>query len=109
MQLRVGRRQPGVGDQRAWRGVVEQQHDVGEQAMPAREVDHASPAKEPPGPPRHLPGLVEFLPRQASGVADRARDAVEQAVTGESSQVAIGEAALGRVRKCHLFNPGLFA
>ena len=63
---------------------------------PAPEVDHAAAAEQPPRAAGHFPGLVELFSRQAAGMADRPGNAVEQRFAGESPQVAIGEAALGR-------------
>ena len=86
-------RQCLVDDERARRRIVEQQHDLGEQAVSGTEVDDATAAKEPPHPPRHFPRLIQLLARQASGMANGARHAVKECAIREAIDVAIGQAS----------------
>jgi hypothetical protein len=71
-------RNRGVDDERRRRRVVEQQQYLGEQAVPAGEVDDAAAAEPPAHPPGHLPGLEELLARQAPGLADRTAQGIEE-------------------------------
>jgi hypothetical protein len=55
--------------------------------MPRTEINDAAAAKPAPDPSRHLPGFVEFFPRQALRRTDRASEAIKQGATGKSIQV----------------------
>ena len=59
--------------------IVQQQHHVCEQAVAAGEIDDAAAAKQTPDPSRCFPRFEQLFARKASGVADRPRQAVEQA------------------------------
>ena len=78
-------------DERIRRRIVEQQHDLREQAVPAAQVEHASAAEQPPHAARHLPRLVQLLARQTSGLADRARQAIEKRVVRKPIDVVVCE------------------
>jgi hypothetical protein len=82
-----------VHDNRVGRRVVEQQQNVGEQAMSATQVDDPAAPEEPPHPPRHLPRFIEFLARQAACVTDGSRQAVEERRAGKSIEVAVCQAS----------------
>ena len=88
-------RQLLVDHDRRGRRIVEQDHDLREQAVSGAQIDDASAAEEPPHPPRHFPCLKQFLARQTSGVADRARDAMKQRVVWKTIEVPIGETPAG--------------
>ena len=92
-------RQRLVDHERVRRRIVEQQHDLGEQAVSGTQVDDASAAKEPPHPPRHLPRLIQLFARQTSGVAYGARHAMKERVVREAIEVPIGQASAGRWRE----------
>ena len=62
--------------------------------MPCPQVDDAAAAEETPCTTGHLPGFVQFLAREAPRPAHRTRDAIEQGLAGESTQVVFGEAPL---------------
>src|SRR5690242_16088393 len=62
-----------VDDHRARRRVVEQQHDLSKQTVPASKVEHTPAAKEPPYATSHLPRFVQLFTWQAAGKADRTR------------------------------------
>ena len=57
--------------------IVENEHDVREQAMAAAQIDDPSPSKEAPRPACHLPGFIQLFTRQASCAADGAGQAIE--------------------------------
>ena len=106
----IAQARPGVGEHvveargRGWkrgvdgdgsrRRVVEQQHDVGEQAVPGCQVHHAAAAEQAPGAPRHFPRLEELLARQDTGTTHGATEPVAQRVAGEPAEVLLGEAGL---------------
>ena len=54
-----------VHEQRARRGVVEQQHYVPEQTVAGARVDDSSPTESSADTPGYFPGFEQFLPRQA--------------------------------------------
>ena len=91
MQRRGRRWNDPIDDERLRRGVVEQQHRLCEQAMPACQIDQATAPEVPAHTPRNLPRLVQFLARQALGVADGARQPIEQRVSGEPTEVEGGQ------------------
>ena len=62
-----------------------------EQAVAACDVQHAASSAEAPYAPRHLPGFVELLARQAADLTRHAADPIEQRVTGESAEVVCGQ------------------
>jgi hypothetical protein len=64
---------------------------VRKQAMAAREVDDSTSAKEPPRATSRLPRFEQLLSRQASGVTHRTGNAIEQRLTGEAIEIAIGQ------------------
>ena len=68
MDPRGARRLRLVDRHRGRRRIVQDQHDLGEQAMARREIDDAAAAEEPPCPPRDLPRFVELLARQTPGL-----------------------------------------
>ena len=72
-----------------------------EQAMSGAKIDDAAAAKHPPDASRHLPGFVQFFPRQAARMTHGARDAIKQRFTGKPFDVVIGQPAFRRMRKRH--------
>lgn len=62
--------------------------------MTRAQVDDASTAEAAPDTARNFPGFEELFPRQASGGADGARDAMEMRVVGETIEIAAGETGL---------------
>lgn len=46
--------------------------------MASGHINDAPAPEQPPRPPCHFPRLEQFLAREASSLADRAPDAVEQ-------------------------------
>ena len=84
-----------VDRERARRRVVEQQHDLTEQAVSGTQVDDAATAKPPPHPPGHLPRLVQLFARQAASVAHRPGEAMKERFVGEATEVPIGQTAAG--------------
>ena len=59
--------------------------------MPACQIDHAAAPEVPAHAPRNLPGLVQFLARQALGATGNARQPIEQRVSGEPTEVEGGQ------------------
>ena len=59
--------------------------------MSAGKVEHASAAEEPPGPPRRFPCFEQLFAGKASGVADGARQAVEERVLGKAIEIVVGQ------------------
>jgi len=57
----------------------------------AAQIEHAPAAKEAADPSRHFPSFVQLLARQTPGVADGARDAIEERLPREATKVPIGE------------------
>ena len=64
-----------------------------EETVSAAQIDDASAAKETSHPARRLPGFVEFLSWQATGLADGTGQAVKERVVGKASEIAIGQAS----------------
>ena len=64
---------------------------MGEQPVARAGVDDAPAAKASPHAPAHLPRFIEFLARQASRVADRAGEAIEEGAAGKTIEVVTGE------------------
>ena len=73
-----------VDRERSRRRVVQEDQDLGEQAMAGAEVDDAAAAEQPAHAPRGLPRFVQFFSRQAAGMADGARHAMEKRRARES-------------------------
>ncbi len=96
VQCPAGSREALINDDRLGRRVVQQQHDVGQQAMTSPEIHYTTAAKKPPGPPRNLPGLVQLLARETSGSADGSRDPVKQGLFGKTLQIVNGQPRLRR-------------
>jgi hypothetical protein len=72
---------------------------VREEAVAAGNIDDAPATAPPPDTPRHLPGFIELLARQASDAADRAADPVEERAAGKSPEVVLRQAAVTAGRK----------
>jgi len=72
---------------------------VREESVTAGEIDDTTAAKEAAHTSSRLPRFVEFFSRQASGLAHRATDAIEQRVAGKSVDVVQREPALRRCGK----------
>ena len=68
---------------------------MGEEPVPAGEIDDAAAAAHAPHAPRHLPGFVQLLARQAFGRAHRPRDPDRTA-----------HSPANRPRSCALSRPG---
>lgn len=90
-----------VDDRSLGRRVVEHEHDVREQPVPATKIDDTTATEQPSRSPCDLPGLIQLLPRQATGDADGTANAVKQRCAAESPQVVRGEPPTRRVRKRH--------
>ena len=60
-------------------------------AMTAPTMYLAPGAEEPPGPPRRFPRFEQFFAGKASGVADGARQAVEERVVGKAIEIVVGQ------------------
>ena len=67
--------------------------------MSGGKIDHPSAAKEAARAACDFPRLVQLLTRQAPGVADGARDAIEQRVAGKAIEIAIGQPSARRRRE----------
>ena len=91
----TGSRQGGVNDQRLRRRIVENQQDLGEQAVTTGQIDDAAAAEEAPDPPRHLPCFVQLFAGQTAGVTDGAAQPVEERSAGKPLKVTIGEPSPG--------------
>src|SRR5689334_6739970 len=76
--LRSRCRNRRIDDERGCRRVVDEQHDVSEQAVSAPDVDDAPTAKVPARPSRDFPRLIEFFSRQAFSGTQRAADSIEK-------------------------------
>lgn len=72
-----------------------------EKAMPARDVQHAASPAEAPYAPRHLPGFVELLAREAADMTHHATDPIEQRVPGESVEIMRGQPVVRSGSKTH--------
>src|SRR5262249_36786208 len=83
------------------RRVVEDEHDLGEQAMAGAEIDDASAAEEAAGAPRHFPGFVQLLAGEAARAADGAGDAIEERSPPKTSEIVRREARLRRAGERH--------
>ena len=88
-------RQLLVDDERGWRGVIEQKHDLGEQAVAGAQIDDAPASKEPPHFPRNLPGFKKLFARQAARMTDGARNAMKQRLVRKAIEVATGQSRPG--------------
>ena len=55
------------------------------------QLDHPPAADPAPHATRDLPGLEQLLARQALGVADRTRDAIEERPAGKPAEVVAGQ------------------
>ena len=95
VHARARGRQRLVHDQRARRGVVQDEHDLREQTMAGAEVDDAAAAKEPPRASSHLPRLVQLLARQAARVADGSGQTIEERGARKTTEVLVGQPAAG--------------
>jgi len=73
------------------RCVIEQQHQLRNEAVAASKVDDPAAAEKPARAPREFPGLVEFFSRQAFRFADGPADAIKQGTGGEPAQVVSGQ------------------
>jgi hypothetical protein len=67
--------------------------------MATAEVDDPAPAHVASHPPRHLPGFVELLARQASRLADGPGDPIEQGVADEAAAIVRRQPAVCSVRE----------
>ena len=90
-----------VHDERRRRGVVEDEHDLREQAMAPAEVDDPPAPEQPAHAPRHLPGLVELLARQATPRGTPREPADRRASARKSPEVLVGQPPAGGVRERH--------
>jgi hypothetical protein len=90
---RGGRRwHRGVDRQRARRRVIEDQHQLREEAVTRGEIDDAAAAKEPAYTARGLPCFIQLFAWKAPGMADGAADAIEECFTWKARTISIGEA-----------------
>ena len=64
--------------------------------MAGAQIDDPAGAEQPAHAPRGLPRFVQFFSRQAAGMADGARHAVEERRARKAIQIAIGEPAARR-------------
>ena len=62
--------------------------------MPRTQIDDASAAEASTDTAGDLPGFEEFFPRQASGAADGARNAMEMRVVRKPTKIVAGETGL---------------
>lgn len=72
-----------VDGKRSFGRVVQEKHQVRNEAMPTRQVDDAPSAKPTTRAPRHFPRLEELLPRKARELADHTCNSIEKGVTVE--------------------------
>ena len=101
VQLDRGRRQLRIRGNRGRRGVVQQQHDLGEEAVTGGEIDDPAAPEKPARAARYFPRLIQFLARQAARFAHSAGHAIEERAARESPEIACGQPALRRVSKTH--------
>jgi transcription elongation GreA/GreB family factor len=99
--LRGAGREPRIDGERDLRGVVEQEHQVCDEAVPAGEVHDATAAEAPPRATGELPRFVELLARQAIGFADGAADAIEERLALEMRGGAGRQLDAARVREAN--------
>ncbi len=92
MQRGGRRRHRGLDGQGAWRRVVEDQHQLREQAVAGGEIDDPAAPKQPPHTARGLPRFIQLLAWKTPGMADRATDAIEERLAWKARKVSIGEA-----------------
>jgi hypothetical protein len=76
--------QARVGADRRRRAVVEQEHQMRQQRVTARQVDDSSTAEPPACPTRDLPRLEELLARQTVGATHGASDTMKQRAVGKA-------------------------
>jgi hypothetical protein len=86
-----GHGQCGVYGNRDWACVIQEQHHVRQQGVAGSDVNHPAAAKQSARTPRHLPGFEKLLPWQASGLAYRAANAIEQRFGGKPAQIMAGQ------------------
>jgi len=99
---RGGRRwHRGVDRQRARRRVIEDQHQLREEAVTRGEIDDAAAAKEPAYTARGLPCFIQLFAWKAPGMADGAADAIEECFTWKARTISIGEAPTRRAGEAH--------
>ena len=90
-----------IDDERLGRGIVEQQHRVGQQAVTAGDVDDAAAAVPSADATRDLPRLEQFLARELPDAADDAPQLVEQRGAREPIEIMSGQPIARAVRKRH--------
>lgn len=88
-------REAPIDRQRCNRLTIEEEENLGEEAVPAGHIDDPSAPKATADAARHLPGFIEFFSRQTAGAADRAGDAVEEGFAGKEGEVAFVKAIAG--------------
>ena len=67
--------------------------------MTAREIDNPPAAKLSPHATRHLPRLIQLLPRETPGAAHRPGDGVKQRRVGKAIAIADGQAGFREWRE----------
>jgi hypothetical protein len=72
---------------------------VREQPVAAGEIDDPAAAEPAASAARHLPGLVELLPRQAARFANGPADPIEERVRREPTEIVHRQAVLRAVRE----------
>src|SRR4029079_9864926 len=90
-----------IDDKRVRRCVVEEQHQLREQAVAAAGIDDATAAEPAARSPRHLPCFVELLAGQAPCRAQGPADPIEQRFAAEAAEVVFGQAILRGRREHH--------
>ena len=79
---RGGRRwHHGIDRQRARRRVIEDQHQLREQAVARGEIDDAAAAKQPAHTARGFPCFIQLFAWKTPRVADGAANAIEECFT----------------------------
>lgn len=92
MQGAAGRRDSGVEDHRLTGRVVEDEHEMGEKPVAARDIDHPAAATQSPHPSRNLPRLEQLLAWQTSGGTHGPADAIDEPAAGEPAEIVMCEA-----------------
>ncbi len=93
VQFRPRWRQFPVHRDRKRGRIVEQEHDVRQQTVPAGQVHYPAAAKPATDAACDFPCFVELFTWQAPGMADSARDAVEESVSWKSAEIVVREPA----------------
>ena len=90
-----------VRSERFGRTLVEEDQQVGDQPVTAREIDHAPPADSSMRATRDLPRLVQLFAREALDLAQHPRHALEQRIARKPPEIVPREHVAARRMERH--------